>query len=152
MSKNLSNSTTSTTAPVICYPYMETPLILFDGYCNLCSRAVKFIIARDRKGIFRFTALQSQKGLLLLRQFNLPADQVESVVLIQGDKLYTKSTAALRILKELHGWPKLVAVFIILPRPLRDFVYDVIAKTRYWIFGKRDTCMVATKEISDRFL
>jgi predicted DCC family thiol-disulfide oxidoreductase YuxK len=90
--------------------------------------------------------------LLFLRQFNLPADQVESVVLIQGDTLYTKSTAALRILKELHGWPKLLAAFIFLPRPLRDFVYDVTAKTRYSIFGKRDTCLVATKEISDRFL
>lgn len=120
---------------------METPMtILFDGCCNLCSWAVKFIVARDRQGKFNYSALQSMKGQFILDQFNLSADAVNSVVFVQGDQYYTKSTAVLHILSALGGWPKLLTVFAIIPRPVRDLIYDIIARTRYALFGRRNAC------------
>lgn len=125
----------------------ETQILLFDGVCNLCISIVQFIIKRDPKGKFKFASLQSESGQALLKKFGLPTNDIDSIVFINGDKYYLKSSAGLHVLKELGGVWKLFYVFIIFPGPLRDFMYNTIAKTRYRIFGKRDTCMVPTTEI-----
>jgi predicted DCC family thiol-disulfide oxidoreductase YuxK len=129
-----------------------TMILLFDGYCMLCSRAVRFILAHDRKGRVRFAALQSKQGLMLIKELNLPVDQVDSVILVEGNQFYMKSIAVLRVLRQLDGWSRILALFIILPRPLRDFIYDVIARKRYRIFGRRDSCLVPPEAMKERFL
>lgn len=130
----------------------ESNILLFDGVCNLCNRIVQFTIKRDSKGKFRFASLQSESGQELLKKFNLPTEDFDSFVFIQGDKHYTKSSAGLRVLKELgRGW-KLFYVLMIIPKPIRDFFYGLVAKSRYRMFGKRDTCMVPTPELNERFL
>lgn len=130
----------------------EPHILLFDGVCNLCNGIVQFVIKRDPKAKFKFAALQSESGQALLKKFGLPANHFHSFVYIHGDRYFLQSSAALYVLKELRGLWKLLYVFIILPTPLRDFFYSIIAKRRYQLFGKRDTCMVATPELKQRFL
>lgn len=127
-------------------------IIAFDGVCNLCNGAVNFIIDRDPKNRFRFVALQSETGQELLSRYP-PADgPVNSIVLISEGKSYVKSDAALAIARHLSGvWPVLT-VFKILPRFLRDAVYDLIARNRYRFFGKQDACRLPTPELKSRFL
>jgi len=127
-------------------------ILLFDGVCNLCNGIVQFTIKRDPKGKFKFASLQSESGQLLLKQFGLPTNDFNSFVFINGDNYFLKSSAGLHVLKELGGVWKVFYIFIIIPRPLRDFVYSIIAKTRYKIFGKLDTCMIPTPELKQRFL
>ena len=115
--------------------------LLFDGFCNLCSRLTNFIIKRDKKAKFFFVSLQSAKGQLLLKKFGLPTDDFDSVVYIRGDKYFLKSSAILHILKELGGFWKLLFVFIIIPNFIRDLIYKIIAKTRFKIFGRHDSCV-----------
>jgi predicted DCC family thiol-disulfide oxidoreductase YuxK len=130
----------------------ERPLVLFDGVCNLCNASVDFILERDRKGTFRFAALQSEAGQRLLRGFELPTAEHRSLVLVEGDRVYLRSSAALRIARRLGGlWPALY-LFIVVPPFLRDLAYDFVARNRYRWFGKRDTCRVPTPELADRFL
>ena len=131
---------------------MDRAIILFDGVCNFCNASVNFILKRDPKGIFRFTPLQSEAGQNLLKKFGLSTDDLDTMLLIDGDKHYTRSSAGLRIAARLSGlWP-IFAVFLIVPKFLRDIVYKVIAKNRYRWWGKRDTCMIPTPEMKDRFL
>ncbi len=130
----------------------EAHILLFDGVCNLCNSIVQFTIKRDPKEKFKFASLQSVSGQALLKKFDLPTEDFDSFVFINGDKFFLKSSAGLHVLKELGGVWKLFYVFIIFPRPLRDFVYNIIAKSRYKIFGKRDTCMVPTPRLKQRFL
>jgi predicted DCC family thiol-disulfide oxidoreductase YuxK len=113
---------------------------------------VRFIIKRDSKKKFMFASLQSEAGKLLLTRFGIAGNGMDSFVLIQGDKYYMKSTAALRMFRELGSIWKIFYVFILLPKPLRDLLYDVVAKSRYKIFGKQDTCMIPTPELETRFL
>lgn len=127
-------------------------IILFDGVCNLCNNSVQFILTRDSQRKFLFGSLQGEAGQALLKKFNLPADHFHSFVLIEGEKVYTKSTAALRVAKHLkRGW-QLLYGFIILPKFLRDGIYRWIANNRYKWFGKRDTCRVPTPQEKSRFL
>ena len=116
-------------------------ILLFDGYCNLCSRLVNFIIKRDKKAKFFFVSLQSASGQSLLKKFGLPTDDFDSVVYIRSDKYFLKSSAILHILKDLGGIWKLFFIFIIVPNFVRDFIYKIIAKTRYKIFGRHDSCI-----------
>jgi predicted DCC family thiol-disulfide oxidoreductase YuxK len=137
------------------YFSMDEPaknIVLFDGVCNLCNGLVRFIIKRDRTGKFKFASLQSEIGQQWLQRFGLAKNEFESFVLIRGDKYYLKSAAALKMLRELGGIWKAFYVFIVVPRPVRDFIYDLIAKSRYKIFGKRDVCMIPTPELKERFL
>ncbi len=127
-------------------------ILLFDGVCNLCNGIVQFTIQRDPKGKFKFASLQSESGQSLLKQFGLPTNDFDSFVFINGNNYFLKSSAGLHVLKELGGVWKVFYIFIIIPRPLRDFIYNIIAKTRYKIFGKRDTCMIPTPELKQRFL
>lgn len=131
---------------------MKEPIVLFDGVCNLCNGAVQFIIKRDKEKKFRFASLQSESGQKFLNQYGLPTASFNSFVLIVGDRYFIKSTAVLNVLKELGGISKMFYAFIILPKPLRDFVYDLIAKSRYQLFGKNDSCMVPTPDLRQRFL
>lgn len=130
----------------------QTYILLFDGVCNLCNRIVQFTINRDPKRKFKFASLQSESGQSLLKQFNLPTDDFNSFVFIKGDKYFLKSSAGLHVLKELGGPWKMFYIFIIFPRPIRDFIYNIIARTRYKVFGKRETCMVPTPDLKQRFL
>lgn len=127
-------------------------IILFDGVCNFCNFWVNFIIDRDKKDNFRFTALQSDSGQKLLSKFNLNKTDFDTFILINGESYYTKSTAALKIAEHLSGPIKVARVFIFLPRFLRDFFYDIIAKNRYKFFGKKDVCRIPTKEELMKFL
>ena len=138
---------------------MNQPIILFDGVCNLCNASVQFIIERDPTAIFRFSALQSDFGQSILAKNSLNTDLSsqrheggDSVILVENGKVYDRSTAALRIARQLSGVVKLLYVFIIVPRPIRDFVYKIIAKNRYRWFGKQDACWMPTKELKARFL
>ncbi|MBI2487857.1 MAG: thiol-disulfide oxidoreductase DCC family protein [Deltaproteobacteria bacterium] len=126
-------------------------IILFDGVCNLCSGIVLFTIRRDPQGIFKYAPLQSETGKSLLKQFGLPIDDFDSFVLVEGNKYYQKSTAVLRVAKRIRGlWP-LIYLFIIVPRPIRDFIYDIVAKNRYRWFGKKEECLIPTPDIKSRF-
>src|SRR5215207_4802716 len=99
----------------------EAHILLFDGVCNLCNSIVQFTIKRDPNGKFKFASLQSESGQTLLIKFGLAADDFDSFVFINGDKYFLKSSAGLYVLKELGGIWKLFFVFIIIPRPIRDF-------------------------------
>jgi len=124
------------------------PVVLFDGVCNLCNGAVRFLVARDTKSRFSFAALQSKTAHGIFGK-NPP---LESIVLYEAGITYTKSTAVLRIARGLRfPWPLLYA-FTVVPRPLRDAVYDWVARHRYRWFGKREVCLVPTPELRDRFL
>lgn len=127
-------------------------ILLFDGICNLCNNLVQFIIKRDPQCKFKFASLQSESGQSLLRKLKLPTDDFNSFVVIKGDKYWLKSTARLHVLIALGGLWTLVYVLFIFPKLLRDFVYKMVAKTRYKIFGKRDHCMMPTPEIKQRFI
>lgn len=128
-------------------------IVLFDGVCNLCNSSVNFIIDRDPKARFKFAALQSEKGQELLSQIlRTNESSFDSIVLISNNSVYIKSSAALRIARHLNGlWPILYS-FMIIPKPLRDFVYDFIAKNRYKWFGKSDVCRIPTPDLQSRFI
>ncbi|MDZ4757308.1 MAG: thiol-disulfide oxidoreductase DCC family protein [Bacteroidota bacterium] len=127
-------------------------IILFDGVCNLCNTMVQFVIKRDPKAKFKFASLQSESGQAILKKFNLPVNDFNSFVYIQGEQCYLRSSAALRVAKELGGAWKLFYAFIIIPKFIRDFFYNMIAKRRYSMFGKQDSCMIPTSELKSRFL
>ena len=128
------------------------PIILFDGICNLCNGAVQFVIKHDPEAMFHFASLQSEAGQTLLQQYNLPKNNFSSFVLIDDDKAYTKSTAALKVAKRLNGGVKLLYGFIIVPPFIRNAVYNTIAKNRYKWFGKKNECMIPTPALQSRFL
>lgn len=132
---------------------METghSIVLFDGYCNLCHGFVIFIVRRDHQGRFKFASLQSDAGRKVLAELGR-TESLDSVVLIEQGKVYDRSTAGLRILRSLGAlWPMLY-VLILVPRPLRDLVYNWIARNRYTWFGRTPQCLLPTPEISSRFL
>jgi predicted DCC family thiol-disulfide oxidoreductase YuxK len=127
-------------------------IILFDGVCNFCNSSVNFIMDRDSSNYFKFGALQSDEGQVLLKKHNQRIESFDTLILIEGDTLYTRSTAALRISKKLSGlWPAFY-IFIIIPKFLRDPIYNLIAKNRYKMFGKKDTCRLPTPQERAKFL
>ena len=130
----------------------QKPIILFDGVCNLCNGAVQFVIRHDKDEKFLFAALQSSFGQQLLQRHQLPSQQLDSVILLQDEKVYTKSTAALKVCRQLNGASKLMYFFIIVPKFIRDGVYGWIASHRYKWFGKRESCIIPTKELNAKFL
>lgn len=128
------------------------PVLLFDGQCNLCNGLVRFVIARDLKGVFRFAPLQGPSAAMYLRRFKLEQEALDTVILVEGANAYRKSSAALRTLRRLRfPWP-LGYAFMAVPRPVRDLAYDVVAKSRYRIWGRNETCMLPTAELKARFL
>ena len=130
----------------------DKPVILFDGVCNYCNAMVNFFIRRDKKKVFRFATLQSAFGQKILQEHNLPTDVFESFLLWDNGKLYSKSTAGLRLYNKLPWYWKWTQFFWVVPKFFRDWIYGIIAKNRYKWFGKRDTCMVPMPELKERFL
>lgn len=128
------------------------PIVLFDGVCNFCEGRVRFIIDHDPHGTFRFASLQSDYGRALAEQYNTDASELNTMMLVEDGRLFKRSTAALRVARRL-GFPwSLAWVFAIVPRPVRDAVYDFVANNRYRWFGKKEQCMIPTPEIRQRFL
>ena len=129
-------------------------IILFDGVCNLCNGAVQFILDRDPHAVFRFAALQSDAAGALLRDRGVVVDRVEpdSVILVEGNEVYHRSDAALRVARHLRApWPAAYALRVV-PRFVRDAIYRFIARHRYLWFGRTETCRVPTPELRARFL
>lgn len=130
----------------------DSPIILFDGVCNFCNYWVNFAIKRDRKKKLRFTPLQGETAKRLLPQYDINPTSLNSVIFIYNGKIYTQSSAAIRICKHLNrGW-KLFYGLIIIPKILRDFFYNIIARNRYKWFGKKDQCMIPPSDWKERFL
>ncbi|MFZ1459235.1 MAG: thiol-disulfide oxidoreductase DCC family protein [Ignavibacteria bacterium] len=127
-------------------------IILFDGVCNLCNSSVNFIIDRDKKNIFKFAALQSEAGQKFLDKSGMDQNDFDSVILVDDNKFYSKSSAALKIVKEFPFLWKALYIFIIIPAPLRNFFYDLVAKNRYSWFGKKDSCRMPSPELKNKFL
>jgi predicted DCC family thiol-disulfide oxidoreductase YuxK len=127
-------------------------VILFDGVCNFCNSSINFIIDHDPEKHFKFAALQSEIGQDILKKFNKNAQDFDSVILLKNNQLYQKSSAALEITKQLSGIWKYLSIFSALPTFFLNFFYDIIAKNRYKIFGKLDSCRMPTTELKERFL
>lgn len=126
--------------------------ILFDGECHVCTWSVQFIYKRDRQGRFQFASQQSQVGRHLLTKANVPPPGADSVVVLQGDQVWSESDAVLLILKHLGWFWPLLGVFRIIPRPWRNALYRWFARNRYRWFGKRKSCMVPKPPLNERFL
>jgi predicted DCC family thiol-disulfide oxidoreductase YuxK len=129
-----------------------TAVVLFDGVCHLCNSSVAFIIRHDPRGHFKFAPIQSPIGQESLRRHHIPTDALDTFVVIEGGRAYTRSTAALRVARRLSGLWSAAYVLIVVPRVVRDFIYKVIARNRYKWFGKREECMMPTLEVKERFL
>jgi len=127
-------------------------VIIFDGVCNLCNWTVQFIIKRDKKNIFKFLPMQSEKAIELFKKYNLDFTNLDTVVLIRDKDVFFQSDAALEISSNFDYPWKVFYFFIFIPKFVRDWVYDFIAKHRYNWFGKRETCMIPAGDIKSRFL
>jgi predicted DCC family thiol-disulfide oxidoreductase YuxK len=131
----------------------QQKIILFDGVCNLCNGSVIFVLKREKKPIFKFASSQSEAGRELLEWCGLSPNYNDAVILIDNGKIYLGSSAALKIGQELtFPWYVLASVGFMVPKFIRDWIYSQIAQHRYQWFGKRDVCMIPTKELRARFL
>ncbi len=127
-------------------------IVFFDGVCNLCNNSVQFIIEHDPRKQFHFASLQSLTGREFLERHNLSGRPLDTVYLVQNERVFSRSNAALRIVAKL-SWPwPLLRFLAFIPRPLRDFVYNGVARNRYRLFGKRDVCLLPSPALVDRFL
>ena len=128
-------------------------IILFDGVCNLCNNFVNMIIKKDKNNSFVFTALESNHGQKITNHLKIDTSKIESIILYEPGVSYDfKSTAALKIMVEFKGFWWCFQLGYILPEPLRDGIYDIVAKNRYKWFGKKDSCMIPTPELKEKFL
>ncbi len=127
-------------------------IILFDGVCNYCNSMVNFVLLQDKKKKFLFAPLQSVAAQKLLEEYHLPKSDFDSFVFIDDGKTYLSSSAALKVMGKLPWYWQWTQVFWIIPKPLRNWVYSIIAKNRYKWFGKKEVCMVPTPEVRSRFL
>jgi predicted DCC family thiol-disulfide oxidoreductase YuxK len=128
-------------------------IILFDGVCNLCNTAVQFIIKHDKNDVFRFVAIQTTLGQEILNYIGIDSTKIDSIVLYEpGLAYYYKSDAALQIAKNLDGLFSLALILKILPTGLRNQLYDYIAKNRYKWYGKKESCMIPSSTLENKFL
>lgn len=131
----------------------DKKIILFDGVCNLCDASVQYIIKHDKKDVFRFVALQSDLGEKITKHIGIDCSKTDSIVLYEPKiAYYTKFEAALKIANELGGWVSLLRFFSIFPKAIQNWGYDFVAKNRYKWYGKKESCMIPTPEISAKFL
>jgi predicted DCC family thiol-disulfide oxidoreductase YuxK len=130
----------------------DHPIILFDGVCNFCNGMINFIIRQDKNKVFRFAALQSEAGQRLAEEYHLPKENFDSFILIDKGRAYKSSTAGLKLYNKLPWYWKWTQFFWIVPKFMRDAVYGFIAKNRYKWFGKKEQCMVPSKEVRGRFI
>lgn len=127
-------------------------IILFDGVCNLCNSTVQKVIENDAKNQFKFASLQSEFGQKFLEKNKLSKDEFNSMILVDGEKFYTRSDAALRIGKELKGLYKLSGLLFAFPKFIRNPVYDFVSRNRYKWFGKQESCWLPTPELKEKFI
>jgi predicted DCC family thiol-disulfide oxidoreductase YuxK len=127
-------------------------IVVFDGVCNLCSGSTRFILAHESAPVLHFASIQSQAGSRLMRELGLDPQDAKTFILLSADRAYFKSDAAIRVAGYLR-WPwRILGVVGVVPRPIRDWVYDRIARNRYRWFGRSDTCMMPTPELRSRFI
>ena len=126
-------------------------IILFDGVCQFCDKSVQFILKRDPNGKFSFSSLQSDTGIQLRKDYHIP-EELDSIILIEGEKYHSKSTAALKIVRELRGGWKWLYILIFVPQRIRDAVYDMVARNRLKWFGEKTACQLPPPEVRKRFL
>jgi len=127
-------------------------IILFDGVCNLCIGSVQFIIKKDSKDLFRLASIQSSVGQGIIKKYSIDIAKKDSIILINNNNVSYKSTAVLFILYKLSTFWKILVIFYIVPYPIRDFIYSLVANSRYFLFGKKDTCMNPNKNTKSKFL
>jgi predicted DCC family thiol-disulfide oxidoreductase YuxK len=132
--------------------FKNKTILLFDGECNLCNSFVQFILKNEKNNEIQFSSLQSEIGKIILAQHNINTDSINSLVFIENNIPYLKSTAALKISRYLKGIYSLAILFFIIPKFMRDYIYDYIAKNRYNWYGKKDSCIVPTGKLLERFL
>ena len=126
-------------------------IILFDGVCNLCNNFVPFLIKYDKNNIFRFAAMQTKAGERIMQEYHILNDR-KSIILIKKGTVFYKSDAVIEIAKQITGWPSILKYGFLFPKFLRDGIYDLIAKNRYFLFGKKDTCSTPSEKDSKRFI
>lgn len=129
----------------------QHPTLLFDGVCNLCNASVQWVLIHDSKGVFHFSALQSDHGQALLKQHGLETQHFDTVVLVDSNKILFRSDVPLEIVRRLGGFWQLLYVFKIVPKALRDLIYNWVAKNRYRWWGHREECMLPRPEWKGRF-
>jgi len=127
-------------------------IVLFDGICNLCIGSVKFIIRNDTNDNFRLAAIQSPEGKKIIKKFSIDIKKIDSIILIKNNNIKYRSSAVLFILRNLNTVWKFLLVFYLVPYPIRDFFYRLIARSRYNIFGKKNSCMVPNKKNKSKFI
>lgn len=130
----------------------NSPVLLFDGVCNLCNGFVQFMLKRDKQGVFKFASLQSAEGRALLLKYGLDPDNLSTVVLIEDGQAYTQSDVPLRVAPRLQGFWGWMSMFKYVPRSWRNAIYNWIAANRYRWFGKQESCMMPRPEWKERFL
>jgi len=131
----------------------DKKIILFDGVCNLCDASIQYIIKKDTKDAFRFVAIQSELGQKIIDYIKVDTKKTDSIILyIPGKAYFVKADAAFNIAKELGGLISLTSYLSFLPKILKDFGYDFVAKNRYKWYGKKDNCMIPTPELKSKFL
>jgi predicted DCC family thiol-disulfide oxidoreductase YuxK len=127
-------------------------IILFDGVCNLCNGVVKFVSKHDKRKIFHFASLQSETGKFILEKFGLDVNNLDTFVYVRNGQCFTRGNAGLMVLNELGVVWKLKSIMHVLPDKMINFLYNMIAKNRYLIFGKKDHCTMMEIDLDKRFL
>jgi len=144
--------TSTVGSPVSTVPLEPTGIVLFDGTCAFCEASVKFIVRRDPAGYFRFGASQSPQGASLLSTYGLTREAARSLILIEGGRVYLRSTAALRIAAQMTFPWSLLRACLLVPRPLRDGIYRLVATIRHRLAGSSDACEIPPPEIRARMI
>lgn len=127
-------------------------IIIFDGICNFCNDSVNFIIRHDPKKKFMFVPMQSKEAIRLIEKYQVQYVGSDTILLIKNEQPYIRTDAALEITKDLSGYWYLFNLMKILPRSFRDFFYNLFARNRYYLFGKRDACMIPSNDVRSRFI
>lgn len=132
--------------------YADKVIIFYDGVCNLCNASVQFLVKRDTHKNLYYAHLQSDFAKGMVASSNLKPDALESLILVEHGKIYSHSTGVLRAMKHLRRPWRWLGILLVVPIPIRDFIYTRIAKHRYQWFGQAETCMLPSSEIKQRFL
>jgi predicted DCC family thiol-disulfide oxidoreductase YuxK len=130
---------------------MHSPIILFDGVCNLCNGAVQLVLKNDSRNVFKFASLQSDFAQDFLKMHKLPTENFGTLILIENDQIFLKSKAVFKIVKYLPKYTWL-CIFSFFPIAISDFFYDIVSKNRLKWFGRRESCWLPTKDLKERFL
>ena len=127
-------------------------ILLFDGVCNLCNAAVQYVLKKNHQKDISFASLQSSFSSQILSENNLDTKSLKTVIYIKDKELLSKSSAFLALMNDLGGMHKLLLIFYVVPRFLRDAMYDLVANNRYAVFGKKNECYIPTPELAERFI